>query len=258
MDLGVSLSARKGSIMRSLRFVGTAAAALTVLIAIVAIAPATARPPLSPRHPFELLSRTPAGIALDAPATEPALSGDSRIARYAAYVSAATNVVAGSGGSRNLYVVRRAGPWGQNGTSWHQGATMLISRGLGGQPANGDSWGASFDGYEYGVRGHVRVNSAKCVAFVSAASNLVPGDNNGRADVFVRRLPNGGLARIAARQPVTAVAMDGYCRRLAYIAGGTGYMKAAKGRGRGRRAPPPRGAGPPPPPGHGKAAAFHR
>src|SRR3954452_24053233 len=132
MNLGVSLMAPKGSIMSSLRFAGPAAAALTVLTAIVAIAPATARPPLSDRHPFELLSRTPAGTALDAPATEPALSGDSRIARYAAYVSAATNVVGGSGRFRNLYVVRRAGPWGQNGTFWRQGATMLISRGLGG------------------------------------------------------------------------------------------------------------------------------
>src|SRR3954453_2919057 len=233
--------------MRSLRCVGTAAAALTVLTAVVAIAPATARPPLSDRHPSELLSRTPTGIALNAPATEPALSGDSRIARYAAYVSAATNVVAGSGGARNLYVVRRAGPWGQNGTPWRQGATMLISRGLGGQPANGDSWGASFDGYEYGTRGHVRVNSAKCVAFVSAAPTPAPGATKGRPAVFVRLLPNGALARIAARQPVTAVAMDGWCKRLAYIAGGTVYMKAANGRGRARRGSPPGGAGPPPP-----------
>src|SRR3954464_10942597 len=209
MNLGVSLLVRKGSIMRSLRCGGTAAAALTVLTAIVAIAPATARPPLSDRHPYELLSRTPTGIALNAPATEPALSGDSRIARYAAYVSAATNVVAGSGGFRNLYVVRRAGPWGQNGTFWHQGATMLISRGLGGQPANGDPWGASLDGYEYGTRGHVRVKTPNCVAFVSAASNLVPGDNNGRADVFVRRLPNGGLPRIAPRPPATPAAPGG-------------------------------------------------
>jgi hypothetical protein len=258
MNLGVSPPARKGSIMRLLRCVGTAAAALTVLAAIVAIAPATARPPLSDRHPFELLSRTPAGAALNAPATEPALSGDSRIARYAAYVSAATNVVAGSGGYRNLYVVQRAGPWGQNGTFWRQGATMLISRGLGGQPANGDSWGASFDGYEYGTRGHVRVKTPNCVAFVSAASNLVPRDNNGRADVFVRRLPNGGLTRIAARQPVTAVAMDGWCKQLAYIAGGTLYTQAANGRGRARRASPPGGASHPDLSGNGKVATFER
>jgi hypothetical protein len=57
---------------------------------------------------------------------------------------------------------------------------------------------------------------------------------------------------------VTAVAMDGWCRQLAYIAGGTVYMQAANGRGRARRASPPGGASDPDLSGNGKVVTFER
>jgi len=74
-------------------------------------------------------------------------------------------------------VVRRAEPYGDNGTPWQAGATVVASRGLGGQPANGPSTRPSLDGTS-------RV-APHCVAFVSAASNLVRGDTNGKPDAFV-------------------------------------------------------------------------
>ena len=206
--------------------------------AIAATAPSTEAQAALSRHPYELLAHTPSGGVPNGPASDPALSGDSRISRYAGYTSSATDIVAGSGGFRNVYVVSRAGLWGDNGTPWRQGATMLVSRGLAGQPANGDSWGPSFDGYEYGVGGRLRVAVPKCVAFVSAASNLAPGDTNGHADVFVGRLPNGGITRIATPSAASYVDVDALCRQVAYVADGTAYVQAANGRGRPQRRSP--------------------
>ncbi len=56
------------------------------------------------------------------------------------------------------------------------GTTQLVSLGLGGVPANGASELPSIS------------SDGRCVAFVSSASNLVPGDTNGVQDVFVRDL----------------------------------------------------------------------
>ena len=61
------------------------------------------------------------------------------------------------------------------------GQTLLVSAGLAGAPADGGSNhpGASADG--------------RYVAFDSSAANLVPGDANGRGDVFVRDLLTGAV-----------------------------------------------------------------
>jgi hypothetical protein len=209
-------------------------ALLGAALALLVAAPATGAP-VKDRHPFALLAHTPAGTAPNAPAGEPALSGDSRVSRYAAYTSAATDIVAGSGDHKNVYVVERARPWGENGTFWNQGPTVLVSRGVGGQPANGDSWGPTFDGFEYVGGGGLRVAAPKCVAFVSAASNLVRGDGNGHADVFVARLPSGRITRIATPAAATDVDLDGRCRQLAYVSGGSVYVARADGKGRAKR-----------------------
>jgi hypothetical protein len=111
-----------------------------------------------------------------APSRNPAISQDKRFGRLAAFE-------ADTGGTTNVFVVRRAGGYGENGTRWHAGASVLASRGLGGQPANGPSTQPSLDGTS-------RV-APHCVAFVSAASNLVRGDTNGKPDAFLdgRRAP---------------------------------------------------------------------
>jgi Tol biopolymer transport system component len=63
------------------------------------------------------------------------------------------------------------------------GTITLVSTGASGQ-GNGDSYLPSLSG-----DGHL-------VAFVSDASNLVPGDTNGRPDVFLKDLQTGSIARI--------------------------------------------------------------
>jgi hypothetical protein len=73
--------------------------------------------------------------------------------------------------SGNVFAVRRAEPYGENGTPWRAGDRVLVSSGLGGAPANGPSGLPAVDGTS-------RV-APHCVAFVSAASNLVRGDTNG-------------------------------------------------------------------------------
>jgi hypothetical protein len=189
---------------------------------MLAAGPALARD----RHPIQLLSKSAAGGTPNAPAVDPAISGDFRVSKYAGYASTATDIAAGTDGHENVYLVKRARPWSSNGSAWHVGATSLISRGLGG-PANGDSFGPSFDGYDGAT--------SKCMAFVSTASNLVRGDGNGRADVFVKHLPNGRLHRIPAKGPASQASIDGRCRNVAYIANGTVYLAKTSSKGRARR-----------------------
>jgi hypothetical protein len=144
-----------------------------------------------------------------APARHPVISHDKRFARLAAFESDA-------GGTTNVYVVRRAEGYGDNGTPWAVGSTQLASVGMGGQPANGPSTAPSLDGTS-------RV-APHCVAFVSAASNLVKGDTNGKPDAFVRDLRTGKTIRVSVnakgRQStgsVSEVAVNGLCTRVAFV-----------------------------------------
>jgi hypothetical protein len=74
----------------------------------------------------------------------------------------------------------------------------------------------------------------KCVAFLSAASNLVAGDTNDKVDAFVSKLNGSGLKRVSLpgrRQSgfdTTAVAVSGNCSRIAFVTGGTVYVKAGR------------------------------
>jgi hypothetical protein len=179
-----------------------AAAALALLA--LAVAPAGA----AAEFPGTALQRLS-----DAPSRNPAISQDKRFARLAAFE-------ADSGGTTNVFVVRRADGYGENGTPWHPGKEVLASRGLGGQPANGPSTQPSLDGTS-------RV-APHCVAFVSAASNLVPGDTNGKPDAFLYDLRTGSLKRVSissrGRQSagtVTEVAVNGLCTRVAFVSDAT-------------------------------------
>jgi hypothetical protein len=145
----------------------------------------------------------------DAPAGNPAISQDKRFGRVVAFES---------GG--NVYAVHRAEPYGENGTPWQAGRRELVPVGLGGAPANGPSSAPTVDGTS-------RV-APHCVAFVSAASNLVRGDTNGTPDAFVRDLRTGVTKRVSVtsrgRQSsgtVTEVAVDGLCRRAAFVSDAT-------------------------------------
>ena len=59
------------------------------------------------------------------------------------------------------------------------GATIRVSVGRGGRQANASSWDPSISA------------DGRVVAFMSSATDLVPGDTNGEEDIFVheRRLP---------------------------------------------------------------------
>src|SRR5436190_2978051 len=168
-----------------------------------------------------LLSRAydgglPNGISRNA-----AVSHDQRIARDIAYESDAPTIVPGdTNGLTDVFVVHRAGPWGSNGTPWKIGSTDLVSHGLGGQPANGRSYRPVVDGASHHV--------PSCVAFVSDASNLVPGDTNGKPDAFVYNLGSKKIIRVSTdahgRQSngsTYEVSVDGDCERVAFVSDAT-------------------------------------
>lgn len=155
-----------------------------------------------------LVSKARVGGPADAAVREPAISQDNRTAIAIAYTSTATDIVRGpTGRMSNVYLVLRRRPFDKNAErAWKIGKTILVSRGS--RAPNGDSWGPALNGDDnYG---------AKCIAFVSRASNLVRGDRNRKADVFVRSIRGGRLTKIATQGSATSVAVDGPCKRIAY------------------------------------------
>ena len=163
-----------------------------------------------------LLSRAVHGGVPNGPSRHAAVSHDQRIARAIAYESDASDIVPGDvNGATDVFVVFRARPWAKNGSPWRADRTVLASRGLGGAPANGRSYAPALDGDSH--------HAPRCVAFVSDASNLVPGDTNGVADAFVRDLRSGRVVRVSvgadgrqADGPTTDVSVDGDCSRVAF------------------------------------------
>lgn len=107
-----------------------------------------------------LVSRTDSGSAANKASLYPALAQDGR---YVAFSSLAANLVPGD--SNNFYDVF---VWDAQ-----TNAVSRVSRGQGGEQANGNSYWPSISA------------DGRFVAFYSSASNLVPGDNNGRWDIFV-------------------------------------------------------------------------
>lgn len=96
-------------------------------------------------------------------------------ARYVAFHSLASNLVPGD----------TNGTWDVFVRDLQTGTTARLSVGTGGAQSNGESYlGAmSADG--------------RYVAFSSLASNLVPGDTNGKLDVFVRDRQTGATTRVS-------------------------------------------------------------
>lgn len=169
----------------------------------------------------QLIARASGGGVPNAAVLEPTISGDARIGRYVAYSSRATSIAPGADGHSNVFLVKRGGSPGALGTPWKYGSTKLVSRGRGGAAADGDSYSPSLGGWTMGDR----AKRARCLGFVSQASNLVAGDANGRADAFVRRLVSGKLQRIRAPAAVSEMAVSGDCRTFAVVAGGSLYVK---------------------------------
>jgi hypothetical protein len=103
--------------------------------------------------------------------SNPAISGDGR---YAAFESSASNLVTGdSNGAIDIFV-----------KDLQTGTVTLVSTGANGQ-------GSGFS------QTPTISSDGRYVAFFSYASNLVTGDTNGRADVFVKDLQTGALTLVS-------------------------------------------------------------
>jgi hypothetical protein len=186
-----------------------------------ALAPVSALAQTDSNRTTFLLSRAFDGGLPNGVSRNPAVSHDQRIARVIAFESDATNMVPNdTNGLTDVFVVNRGGSWGHNGTPWTAGSTDLVSHGLGGQPANGRSYRAAVDGDSH--------HAPSCVAFVSDASNLVPGDTNGKPDAFVYNVASKQITRVSVdshgRQSngsTYEVAVDGDCERVAFISDAT-------------------------------------
>jgi hypothetical protein len=168
-----------------------------------------------------LFSRSVSGGVPNGASRNGTISHDQRIARFAAYESDASNIIDGdSNGVTDVFFVRRATPWANNGSPWIMSAAELASTGMGGQPANGPSYKPALDGSSHA--------GPTCLAFVSDASNLVPGDTNGVSDAFVRNLNTGKITRVSVNSdgkqsngPTFDVSTDGTCERVAFTSSST-------------------------------------
>lgn len=120
----------------------------------------------------ELVSVDSAGNQADGPSTMPAVSADGR---FVAFASAAGNLAPGDGnGERDIFVHDRS-----------TGTTDRVSVDSAGNQANASSASPAISA------------DGRFVAFVSAASNLVPGDSNGYDDVFIHDRETGATERVS-------------------------------------------------------------
>jgi hypothetical protein len=195
--------------------------ALVVAAVVLVLAPtaSASSPEFDPGIDREthLLSQTFNGTWPDGPSQDPAFSQDRQYASVAAFDSDADNLVAGdTNGTTDVFAVYRKQPYSLAGEPWQIDNTDLISRGMGGQPADGPSYLPDVDGDQR--------HTPRCIAFVSAADNLVPGDTNGTPDAFVYDLDTQQVSRVSlatggAQSDGTTyeVKVDGSCTRVAFV-----------------------------------------
>jgi Tol biopolymer transport system component len=113
-----------------------------------------------------------AGNQADSDSVFPSMSADGRLV---VFQSSATNLVPGdTNGASDVFVHDR-----------ETGTTMQVSVNKRGRPGNGDSGSGSISA------------DGRFVAFNSVASNLVPSDTNGAADVFVHDRQTGTTTRVS-------------------------------------------------------------
>jgi hypothetical protein len=216
----------------------TAKRTLTIVFitALVAAAPGLASNAHSSRHTFGgtplPISLGPHGAPANGDSAGAAVSGDDRKTRLAAFHSAASNLVPGDTNGRvDVFVWQR--PRGQAGLRLARpgGALKRASVNSRGAQANGDSVNPSLDG---SLR-----SKPHCVAFQSAASNLVPGDRDAGWDVYVRDMRRRStlLASRGIRPDAVNPSINGRCTQVAFEAGGWVYVAGVRG-GKPRRIAP--------------------
>jgi hypothetical protein len=165
-------------------------------------------------YPLDI-STGPNGMAANGPSSAPAVSGDNRKTRLAAFQSDATNLVAGdTNGATDVFVWSR--PKGHEGLALPKGSGSLARASVtnAGGEANGPSRNPSLDGSVTAL--------PHCVAFESDASNMAPGDADTATDVFVRDLRSKKtyLVSRGIGAPATDPSLAGNCSKVAFAAGG--------------------------------------
>jgi hypothetical protein len=165
-------------------------------------------------YPLDI-SVAPSGAPGNGPSSAPAVSGDNRKTRLAAFQSDANNLVAGdTNGVTDIFVWFR--PKGHQGLSLPKGSGSLerVSVASDGAQANGASRNPSLDGSV--------TNAPHCVAFESDASNLAPGDADNVTDIFVRDLRANRTILVSrgVSAPATDPSIAGDCSKVAFVAGG--------------------------------------
>jgi hypothetical protein len=174
-------------------------------------------------YPLDI-SVAPNGQPANGSSSSPAVSGDNRKTRLAAFQSDASNLVGGdTNGVTDVFVWFR--PKGHQGLSLPKGSGSLqrVSVASNGAQANGASRDPSLDGSV--------TKSPHCVAFESDASNLAAGDADTTTDIFVRDLRAGKTVLISRgiAAPATDPSIAGDCSRVAFAANGKVLDAPVKG-----------------------------
>ncbi|HYZ27980.1 MAG TPA: hypothetical protein VE570_02910, partial [Thermoleophilaceae bacterium] len=184
----------------------------------------------SPRHP-NVFGTRPLPISIGAkhrPANRgsggAAVSGDNRKTRYAAFHSAASNLVPhDTNGKTDVFVWRR--PRGRPGMRLTHltGRLRRVSVDSHQVQGNGDSTNPSLDGSLQSL--------PHCVAFQSTSTNLAPEDADPVSDVFVRdlRTRRTYLVSQGVDARATNASIDGRCHRVAFEAAGAIWISSAHG-----------------------------
>jgi hypothetical protein len=170
------------------------------------------------------ISVGPNGTPANGSSSAPAVSGDNRKTRLAAFQSDASNLVAGdTNGVTDVFVWLR--PKGHQGLSLPNGSGSLqrVSVASSGAQANGASRSPSLDGSVQ--------KTPHCVAFESDASNLAAGDADNVTDVFVRDLRSGQTTLVSRgiSAPATDPSIAGDCSKVAFVANGQVLVAPVKG-----------------------------
>ncbi len=153
------------------RSLGAIWSSLTLCVALLAFYPEPAGA-VAVWETVERASVSAGGGNTNGNSSEPSLSWDGR---YVAFSSLASNLVSGdTNGKRDVFVRDR-----------QTGVTTRVSTDSAGGEANGHSRQPAISG------------DGRFVAFVSEASNLVPGDSNFTEDVFVKDLQTGAVERVS-------------------------------------------------------------
>jgi Tol biopolymer transport system component len=142
------------------------------LFLLVAFVLALAAPSLAGAATTRRVSLSSAGTQANGHSLSPTISADGR---FVAFASDATNLVGGdTNGARDIFVRDR-----------QTGKTRRVSVSSAGAEGNGSSNGLSISA------------DGRFVAFQSNATNLVSGDTNGFADIFVRDLKTNQTRRVS-------------------------------------------------------------